>query len=646
MKRVFLIILILLGTVYAKSSGDLGLYANVQDNKILLKWIPKKYSSKNVYKIYRKTDGEKEKLLATVKAVPYKDLKKAKYSKDYIFLVYPFKDVKNIDDEIAVAKAEQVAGGFRVLKLLEDNNFAKNLGQFFIDTGVKKSKKYIYRVVLFKNDKKISEASVNANTANKKYLSGIFWMQAKGYEWGVGIKWDSGKESGFYNIYRKLQGEKKFKRLNSTPVYVTPSFAKKSKSFYRDKSLKKNQSASYYVKKVDFFGKEGKPSYSIKAKRLVSQKPKIVQHIFIKNSDKVITLRWRKVPKVIGYNVYRSMNYKGGYKKLNKKPIKKQIYQDKNFKSNQTYYYYVSSLDLRGESKPSMKMLAYARDVTPPPTLKTLQFSVEPGLVKLKWKGVKSDDLLGYRVYMSMDKEAKDWSLITKKAIKNTKFIHKKEKSLSRYPYYYAVVAVDKSFNESRFSNIVKTKLPDVTPPREPKILKFIVYPNRVYLKWDRVLVYDLDHYNVYVRFGKKFQKVNKKPIKINSFEDLNPPKKGKVLYLVTAVDRSGNESAKKSMISIKTVDTTPPVIENFKAVLSKKSIKLSFICRDKDYSGFEVYKSFGNDIRYYKISSFAIGKSFRDRVISKKGSYFYMLKVYDKSGNISESKVLNIKIK
>ncbi len=644
MKRVFLVILILSGLIYAKNSKDLGLYAQVRNGEVALKWIPKKYSSKNSYKIYKKVAGGSEKLIGSVVPTPYEDLKKAKYSKDYIFVIYPLKNAKTIDDEIAAAKAEKIAGGFRVLKLLKDDNFAKNLGQFFIDKNI--SKKCTYRVVLYRNKKKTAVATIDVDTSKKRVRSGIFWVRAVGYEWGVGLKWDSGVESGFYNVYRKLQGEKKFKRVNPTPLYITFAFAKKAKSFYKDKGLKKKQSASYYVKKLDFFGKEGTPSYRVKAKRLENQKLKIVQNIFVKNSDKVITLRWRKVAKALGYNVYRSMNYKGGYRKLNKKPIKKEIYQDFDFKSNQNYYYYLTSLGMKGESKPSLKMLAYARDVTPPPTPKKLNFSVKPGIVKLSWKGVKSSDLLGYRVYMSMDREAKDWSMITKKVITDTKFTHKREKSLSRYPYYYAVAAVDKSFNESRFSNIVKTKLPDITPPREPKILKFIVYPNRVYLKWDRVLVYDLDHYNVYVKIGKKLHKINKKPIKTNNFEDQNPPKQAEVSYLVTAVDKSSNESAKKSLISVKTMDTSPPAIVNFKAKLSKKGVKITFTCRDKDYSGFEVYKSFGSDLKYYKISSFKVNKNFIDKVIAKKGSYFYMIKVYDKSGNISESKVLNIKVK
>ena len=644
MKKLIITLIFTLSAVYGITNAKLGLYGVFDNSVIKLKWIPKPYSSANIYKLYRSVGKQKEKLVTTVKAVSYEKLKAKKYSDDYIFMIYPFKGVTNIDDQIRVSKALKRAGGFRVLKLLGDDIFAKNLGEFFIDTDVKKDKLYRYRLELYKNSKKLAQANIKIDSSKKSENSGIFWVKAKGYDWGIGLKWDSGHEAGFYNIYRKFPNEKVFSKITPTPLYISNNFSKDSKSFYKDKSVKKNQSASYYIRKVDFFSKQKPPSYTVKAKRKVYTRPSIVQNIFIKNSDKTITIRWRKVPKALGYNIYRSMNYRGGYKKINKKPVKKEIYQDRSFKSNQNYYYYITALDIRGESKPSIKMLAYARDVTPPPAPKALKFSVKPGIVSLGWSAVKSRDLLGYRVYMFMDKEAEDWSMITKKAIKSTEFTHKREKSLSRFPYYYRVVAVDKSFNESGFSNIVKIKLPDVTPPHQPVIQKIISYPNRVYLKWTSMHTYDLDHYNVYKKIGAKLIKVNQKPIKINSYEDFNLVEGVSARYSVTAVDKSGNESTKKKSVSTKIVDKTAPNIEDFKLTKLKKGIKISFTCRDKDYNGFEVYKSSGRDLKYYNISGFKVNKNFVDKVIMKNATYFYMLKVYDKAGNIVESEVKSIK--
>jgi len=631
---------------YAKDSEKLGLYAQYKDSKINLKWIPKDYSSKNIYKLYRSEDGKKEKLVGTIKPTTYEILKSQNHHDDYIFMVYPFKNIKNIDDQIRASKAEKRAGGFRVLKLLEDNTFAKDLGQFFTDSNIKKAHKYKYRLELYNKGKKVLSKNIVVDTAKKPTKSSIFWVKAKAYEWGVGLTWSTANKSGFYNVYRKLSSEKEYKKLTPSPLYVSVYFANRSKAFYSDKGLNKNQEPSYYITKVDYFGSEGIPSYKVSSKILLNLKPKVVQNIFVKNNDRVITLRWRKVVKSLGYNIYRSQNYKGGYKKINKEPLKKEIYNDKNFSSNQNYYYYVTAINLHGESKPSVKMLAYARDVTPPRAPTALKANVKTGEIELKWIGVKSNDLLGYRVYMSMDKKAKDWSMVTKKTISDVNITLKREKTLSRYPYYYKVSAVDKSFNESAFSNIVKTRLPDVTPPRQPSITKLITYPNRVYLKWDSVNAYDLDYYNVYKKEGEKVIKVNQKPIRVNTYEDFKITEGKSVDYFVTAIDKSANESNSTKRISTNILDMTAPKIENFELRQEKKSITISFTCKDEDYNGYEVYKSNGSDLKYYNISSFITDKTFTDKVVMKKTTYFYMIKVYDKTGNIQESKVLSVKLK
>ena len=646
MKKLLLILVLIASIGYTKESEKLGFYAQYKDSKINLKWIAKDYSSKNIYRLYRSENGKKAKLIATIKPTTYELLKSQNHSDDYIFMIYPFKNVKNIDEQIRASKAEKRAGGFRVLKLLEDNIFAKDLGQFFVDSNVKKAHKYKYRLELHNKNKKVQIKEASIDTTEKQIQSGVFWVKAKPYEWGVGLTWSTANKSGFYNVYRKFQSEKKYKKLNSSPLYISSYFANRSEAFYSDKGLNKNQEPSYYVTKVDYFGSEGTPSYEVSAKMLLNLKPKIVQNIFVKNSDRVITLRWRKVAKSLGYNIYRSKNYKGGYEKINKEPLKKEIYNDTNFNSNQNYYYYITALNLHGESKPSLKMLAYARDVTPPPAPTKLKASVKAGKVELKWTGVKSKDLLGYRIYMSMQKDAKDWSMVTKEAIVDANITLQREKTLSRFPYYYKVVAVDKSFNESDFSNIVKTRLPDVVPPRQPTIIKLITYPNRIYLKWDSVSAYDLDYYNVYKKDGKKVSKANQKPIRVNTYEDFNITKGKRVDYFVTAVDKSSNESNNSKQLSTNTLDTVAPTIENFKLTKGKKSVTISFTCSDKDYSGYEVYKSNGSDLKYYNISGFKTDKTFTDKVVMKKTNYFYMLKVYDITGNIKESKVLSVKLK
>lgn len=635
MKKIIFIAILLSGIVFGADVNRLDVFAKYDGKSVRLKWIPKNYSSKNVYEVYRQTKEGNRILLSTVKSAAYEQLKKDGYTEDDLMFIYPLKVIKN---QVEAYVASKQMGGFRILKMMRDNKFSKDIGQYIADKSIEKNTKYTYEVVLFQDTKKVSSRSIKVDTSRKSMLDGVFFVRAKNKSSGVGLKWGSGNSYSFYNIYRKKQSEKNFKRLNNKSLYISPSYAKKAKEFYEDKSLKKGESATYHIRKIDMFAQEGNPSYEVQGMRLAVKEMPNVKNLFVKNSDKKITIRWKKSSDVEGYNIYRSTNYDGGYIKLNKKLIEKEVFFDKTFKADQNYYYYVTSISKLGESKPSVKMLSYARDVTPPSFPENLVFDVKAGSVHLSWDAVKEKDLLGYRIYMSMDKNATQWSRVTKKGVSSTSYAHKRPKKLSRNFYYYKVQAVDKAFNESASSNIVKVKLPDVTAPKQPKITKFVSYPDKIILEWGKNLVYDFEHYNVYRKDGKK---LNNEPLIRNHFIDKNPLI-GVNEYVVTAVDTSGNESVKTKSIKINLEDIIPVKIENFKVIKSKNGVNISFTCKDKDYKGFEVFRSSGNDKNYYNISSYQTGKSFTDIKVDQQTVYFYKIKAYDMMGNRTQSDVLS----
>ncbi|WP_331774389.1 hypothetical protein [Sulfurospirillum sp. 1612] len=646
MKKFILILVLLAMSIQAEMiKNDIGIYADVQKNKIELKWIVKNYSSANVYKIYRSAKGEPEKLIGIVKPISYEKLKRDGYSEDYIFQFYPYKGAKTLDDRIRIRQIDEKINVFRIIQLAKNLQFAKNLGQYFSDPNIKKDTKYRYKIILENNGKKILQKIILVDTAYYKRNNSIKWLQGTRTNHGVLLNWDIANSSAFYDIYRKKKTQNRFQKLNQNPIFIDKSFALKHKTLFRDLHLTPKEEASYYVQKIDIFGKKGKPTYHINVKKSINTQPKIVKDIFLKNSDRQIILRWGKIDKILGYNVYRSTNYGGGFIKLNQKPIKKAVFFDRNFKLGQNYYYYITTINMQGESKASKKMLAYAKDATPPPFPLNLKASVKAGLVTLSWRGVKAKDLLGYKIYMSMDKTAKQWAMVTKEAISKTTFVHKRPKTLSRHVYYYRVSAVDKNFNESAPSNSVMIKLPDVTPPSQPIVTKFIVYPNKIVLDWNRIIVYDFDHYNLYRKKGKNIIKLNTKPLIRNHFIDTKP-QKGINEYIITAVDKSGNESAKNQSQKINALDLKPVTITNVTVKKIKEGTKISFSCKDKDYKGFEVFRSSGSDKRYYNISNFQKGNSFTDKHLLGKRTYFYKLKAYDMMGNIRESDVVEVKIK
>ena len=644
-KNIILILFLVVNLLQAEVVKDrLYLYANASKNKVELKWFTQMYSSKYVYKIYRSANDEKPKLIHVVKPTSYESLKRAGYKDDYISMIYPKRNLKTIEDTIKYAKMVDTIDAFRLLFFVKDYAFAKNMGQYYEDNSVKENKIYQYTVEAYKNKQKIFARAVIVHTYKQPKKYDFMWVKVKNTAKGIKLNWDVSKEYNYYNVYRKKEGEKKFRKINKNILYISRDFAKGAEYLYLDEDVKEGDSLTYYIKRVDMFAKEGEPSKRVKIKfEIKNKKPKAIRDIFVTSSDKKTKLTWSKVNKALGYNVYRSTIYDGNFVKLNKKPIKENFFYDKTFKAKKNFYYYVTAVNMFGESIPSTIVLAYARDTTRPSKPTKLKATTKAGLVSLKWNSVKDKDVIGYRVYFSMDEDAKHWSLINKEVIKQNLFDHNLSKTLSRFYYYYKVSAVDESYNESFSSNIIKVKLPDVTPPKQPFIDSFHAYATKIDFTWNRIVVYDFSHYNVYKKLGKEYKKLNKKPIVNATFTDLNP-NDGINEYVITAVDKSGNESLKKKSKKIELLDIKPVVIKNFEVKKIKGGVKLSFTCKDKDFAGFRVLRRAVNEPDYVLVSDFIKKKSFTDKSSLKKGTYYYMIKAYDKSGNISESEVKSIK--
>ena len=645
MKNILLILLLSVTLIWAKTDKDsLSVFVNSDVKQVELKWFTGEYSSKYTYKIYRAAHGGKSKLIATVKPEKYEYLKKRGYSEDYIFMIYPNKGIKTFEDRLQVMKIEENVQGFRLLNFMKDKALAQNLGQYFLDTDIEKEKLYKYVVQAYRDNKKVFQKVVLAHTFKQKPKNDFMWVKAQGKIDEVSLTWDVQESFSYFNVYRKLSDEKKFSKVNENILFVSKEYAQKAKSYYSDKSIKKGEVATYYVRKIDMFSREGEPSKEFEGKlKVITQKPKKVNDIFVTSGDKKMTVRWIMSAHVDGYNIYRSTVYKGGFVKLNAKPILKDVYFDKNFQTDKNYYYYVTAVNSVGESNPSQVMLAYARDTTPPPRPTELSFEVKAGEVLLKWNQKKDSSLIGYRVYMSMNEDASEWSMVNEKLLKSNAFKHVRAKTLSRFDYYYRVTSVDATYNESFPSTMVKVKLPDVVAPEQPYIISHRAYPSKVVLEWNKIVVYDFSHYNVYRKNGKKLIKLNDTNLSNSMFNDTKPLG-GENEYIITAVDSSGNESDASKSTVINVNDGIGVKIENFKLTKTKKGVMASFETKDKEYKGFKLFRSSGKVLKYFNVSNFTKTKKFEDTKIAKSTLYFYKIKAYDKSGNISESKVLRFK--
>lgn len=637
MKYLLLLMIFFIINGFSADREPIKLYSTYTDNEIKLKWITSEYQPKSLYFIYRSSAKEGEHLVATVEPFSSERLHSIGYDKEYIEFVHPYLSVKTLDDKIELAKYSKNIHGFRIMKMMEDSQFALHIGHYWSDKNISKGVKYRYRIEQRPNAK-VSNTSIVTVRSALKPQSPIKWMKLHQSARGIDIVWEVDKEGAFYTIHRKLNEKETI--ISKKPIYYTLKTVEGKESLFEDNSLNENEKATYYISKVDIFGDVVGISKKIEVVRKIDKRPKIVTGIFSKAEERHIELRWSGTESNLTYNVYRSATYQNGYQKLTKKPITGNVYFDNNFTVGKEYYYCITAINPYGESAKSLPILGYARDTTPPKRIDRLNVTVTPGEARFSWKPIQDNGLKGYRIYRSMDKNAHHWELLNNEPIKESSYILKQSKILSRYPYYFYVTSLDTLFHESAPSEIVEVKFPDVISPSEPKIKQTVGYTNKIFLEWYPVYEYDVSHYNVYKRTSNGIKKLNLKPITELVYEDINVTTMENK-YIITAVDTTGNESLKENLISVKSVDNHPVNIKNLQLTKGIKGSTVAFSCSDNDYSGFELYRAIGNG-DFVNISGFTKDKTYTDKAVFGEGQkVYYRLKIYDLSGNIVETKTL-----
>jgi fibronectin type 3 domain-containing protein len=175
--------------------------------------------------------------------------------------------------------------------------------------------------------------------------------------------------------------------------------------------------------------------------------------------------------------------------------------------------------------------------------------------VRLTWQPVRTmldgspaKGFIGYNVYRGTDKGIHDEAPLNREPV--TVASLKDATAVNDHTYYYIVRAVDgpsPDGRESPDSQEVSATPADLTPPAKPKGLTVVAGVDRVFLTWNENHEPDLAGYRVYrsTRSGRGYERLTEKPLNRTTFSD-ETVKGGTVyFYVITAVDRSGNESAR-----------------------------------------------------------------------------------------------------
>jgi hypothetical protein len=119
---------------------------------------------------------------------------------------------------------------------------------------------------------------------------------------------------------------------------------------------------------------------------------------------------------------------------------------------------------------------------------------------------------------------------------------------------YFAVRVFDENGNGSAVSNVVLVDhLLDTAPPATPSGLAASVQPGGVRVRWSANSEADLAGYHVYRAPAQSgpFARLDGSTVAVTEFTDASAPDSASLWYSVTAVDATGNESARTAPLRV-----------------------------------------------------------------------------------------------
>ena len=470
---------------------------------------------------------------------------------------------------------------------------------------------------------------------------------------------DGGELSGLdgYAVLRAEEG-------SGSPVPIDTVGADVSQ--YTDTGLKRLTTYSYTIVAFDSRGNSSRAADEV----LVTTRGLAVPgRVTAAGEIGRVVVSWEAVSgsELQGYNVYRSDRSDTGYALLSGSEggtftTGRTTYEDAAVEAGRVYFYRVEAVGsggLTSEQSTFVSAEPKADEVPPasPSNVSVVADEADFGRVVVTW-GVPLADtgggeltgLSGYAVFRSA--ETTD-SFVRVADVTEPRY---EDTGLSESTtYFYAVVAIDGSGNESgRSSSVrVKTRGPDLTSPESPSNVSVSTDdtdPSRITVRWN-ASVRDSDSGELtglsgYVIFrsegGGGFSAVDTVSSDVREYEDAGLDPLTDYRYTVSAFDEAGNSSSQATSVLARTGGLAVPgrvtaAGEIGRVVVSWEAVSGS------ELQGYNVYRSDRSDTGYALLSgseggTFTTGRTtYEDAAVDAGRVYFYRVEAVGSGGLTSE---------
>jgi fibronectin type 3 domain-containing protein len=544
----------------------------------------------------------------------------------------------NIREAVDQANGEEMLHLLGSFVTISDNRMAEALGMYFTDKSYQPSAKYLYKIEIPGKSDLISYLLVFPfrNEPKEKVMG----FTAKLIPGAVHLNWfnNNNKNYPYYNIYRSEKKNSGFVKLNKVPYVGNVGNAKfnNQTSAYTDSFPSYNKTYYYKIAGINAFEEEGTPSQVLEVKTLyLLQNAPVISE---SPDNKTITIKWvadiEEKKYIKGFTVKRAKRGEGPYRKLHKDilPPATFSFTDKTEKGSSNYYV-VTAYGAAGDSVSSLLKVHLLVDSVPPakPVMLTGVCDTN-GIVTIKWKNNREEDLEGYRIFKASDKRHEPERVISG---------HISDTTLTdtinlKRPYnkiYYRIVALDNVFNSSVPSEFIEVILPDKTPPVNGYLKTYSTGMKGITIEWQPSNAFDLNKMYLMrkAELEPKFSPLlimKGDSLRIATYTDTSAASGMTYQYTLVAEDEAGLRSGYSNILTIEQLNKTViRAVTNLAGIANRdnKMIKLTW-----DYpqnaTGFRIYRSRNNDpLSTYEYIS-GDKREFYDSWLKPNSKYRYLI--------------------
>jgi len=556
---------------------------------------------------------------------------------------------------------EELQQRFSFSLLAADMSFpaAVKAGWGYTDNEINKGEVYVYRVqsAVPEGVAVIESSAVIADPSKYEPLPAPTDLVGIWGDKNVLLTWEYALYKTIYTTYNieKSEDGVNYILLNKTPlVNVNDSPEAPANRMYYIDSLAQNSKKYYYrVYGISPFGEKGSLSKEISGEGAedLLYTPEIIDYQFTQKENEVV-ISW-DFPKegeksIEKFQLNRAPADEGPYKVVidNIAPAARTLTCSN---LDPTNYFTITAIGRSSnQKKTSYSTLIQPIDSIPPVPPAGLKGSIDSmGIVKISWQPNSEKDLLGYRVFKG-NLEDEEFSQITTDPIP-TPFYTDSVKVASLNPkVFYKIVAVDKRFNNSDFSQTLTIEKPKVVPPSSPVFSSYKVENGAVILSWIPSPGENLTHQLYRMEENtSQWELVFQTQDTVSTFTDIKAEKDKTYNYQIRSFDESKLASAPSPQLTIKVTDLRPvQVILSIENIVSRERNYIELFWSVDKNAAVAEYTLYRKDERSEPTTWKVLPGSLTrvvDTNIQPGNTYIYYIRATLKDGSVSNLKSVEI---